>query len=303
MFMFIFILILMPTACLSSQMDTIFPTIMVFPQTRVLVVREYRNRYYNIAPYFCAQLLCNLLLHCFYGLFMAVPAYYLVGLNSDPEKFLIFLAGLLMLSCIGVTLGIAVGSKCDTVDDAPKMILPLLMPMMLFSGFLIPYPEIPFYFRWLYHLSFFQYGLNIFLVNQFESLAFTDCGGAAVAAQARAAAEAAGASVEAAVEAGVNAAAQVAGARMGNITEAAGTLVSGGSANCAVRINMLTSAMPDNMPAMGCFETGEQYLSARNIDSSEMGFNFGILTVYFVVTAIGAYFVFKSAIMAKAQSA
>ena len=159
----------------SAVMDTIFPMVMVFPGTRVLVVREYRNRYYSIGPYFCAQLACALILNTLYAILLSVPPYFLIGLTPEVDHFLVFFATLITMSWIGVALGLAAGSKCDTVDDAPKIVMPLLMPLMLFSGFLIPYNRIPIFFQWLYYVSFFQYGLTIMTVNQFRDMVFTDC--------------------------------------------------------------------------------------------------------------------------------
>jgi ABC-type multidrug transport system ATPase subunit/ABC-type multidrug transport system permease subunit len=254
--------------CFASVMDTIFPTVMVFPQTRVLVVREYRNHYYQIGPYFSAQLVCNLLLNTLYAIFMAVPPYFLVGLQLEADKFFIFFGVLVVMSWIGVGLGIGVGSRCDSVDDAPKMIMPLLLPLMMFSGFLIPYNEIPVYFRWLYHFSFFQYGLNIFMVNQFDSIVFTDCGtGAPVA--------------EASNATGIC-----------NVTQAATSLVQAGMDSCA-----------PIMVRPGCFEHGKEYLAHRNIELDTINQNFGILMAFFVGTSLGAYVLFRHAVLKKAQMA
>ncbi len=36
-------------------------------------------------------------------------------------------------------------------------------------------PQIPFYFRWLYHVSFFQYALGVLQINQFKDFTFSDC--------------------------------------------------------------------------------------------------------------------------------
>ena len=47
--------------------------------------------------------------------------------------------------------------------------------MLLFSGYLIPYAQIPGYFKWLYDISFFQYALGLVQINQFAGMDFTDC--------------------------------------------------------------------------------------------------------------------------------
>jgi hypothetical protein len=56
------------------------------------------------------------------------------------------------------------------------MLMPILLPLILFAGFAIPFPVIG---GWLfaYYLSPFQYVLSIFQINQFENFEFTNRAG------------------------------------------------------------------------------------------------------------------------------
>merc|ERR1712070_256672 len=114
---------------LSSVFDTIFPMLTVFPQTRTLVVREFRNTYYDLLPYYLAQLTCFISLNAVYAVFLAVPPYFAIGYVLEAANFFIFFAVLMLMSSIGVAFGLVVGSRCDTIDDAFQMILPSLVPM------------------------------------------------------------------------------------------------------------------------------------------------------------------------------
>jgi ABC-type multidrug transport system permease subunit len=137
------------------------------------------------------------------------------------------------------------------------MIMPVLMPLMIFSGFLIPFQRIPWFFRWLYHLSFFQYGLNALLINEFTDKVFTDC--------------------------------------------SSGT-------GMACNITQLATQQPTCATAMqtknlgGCWETGRDYLDARNVDPDALAFNFGILAAYFFASAFLAFLAFRSAVLAKCRN-
>jgi hypothetical protein len=62
-------------------------------------------------------------------------------------------------------------------QDAQAAVVPLLVPLILFSGYLIPYAQIPTYFRFLYDMSFFQHAIAILEINQFKDVHFTDCPG------------------------------------------------------------------------------------------------------------------------------
>lgn len=44
--------------------------------------------------------------------------------------------------------------------------MPTLIPLLLFSGYLIPYAQIPSYFKWLYHCSPFAYAMSALQVSK-----------------------------------------------------------------------------------------------------------------------------------------
>eukprot|EP00128_Syssomonas_multiformis_P013525 Colp12_sorted_trinity150504_noHs@26050 len=75
----------------------------------------------------------------------------------------------------GAMLGVAVGSAIPSVHFGQTVIPPVLFPLQLFSGYLIRPEQIPVYFKWLYYLSFYQYGFQITSVNEFETLVFEPC--------------------------------------------------------------------------------------------------------------------------------
>jgi ABC-type multidrug transport system permease subunit len=161
--------------CFSAVFDTMFALIIKYPLTRALIQREYRNRYYSIGPYYFAELLSRSIFECFNAIFLGVPCFFLVGLALSASQFFIFMSVLSMLSVIGAAIGIVVGTQCKDIQEAQGMIMPVLMPLMLFSGFFIPYDEIPVFFKWLYDLSFLRYGFNILKVNQWKNINFDDC--------------------------------------------------------------------------------------------------------------------------------
>ncbi len=161
--------------CFSSVMDTLFPTVMTLPATKLLLLREYNNGAYSLMPYFIAQLISLLFFQTINALFMGIPIYFLVGLNAEPGRILIFLANLSIMSSIGAALGLFIGSQVKDTQQAQQVVMPTLVPLELFSGYLIPYNKIPDYFLWLYHISFFSYALNMLQLNQFHGMKFSDC--------------------------------------------------------------------------------------------------------------------------------
>ena len=75
-----------------------------------------------------------------------------------------------------MSVGVAVGNLAKDIDEARVMLLPVLAPQMIFSGYVLPYARMPSYFRWLYYASFWQYGLGILQINEFATRHYTtDC--------------------------------------------------------------------------------------------------------------------------------
>jgi len=162
-------------AVFNSTMDTVLTTAMELPMTRALLQREYRNGWYALPPYQMATIVVHCLLATWNSLCLSIPIYFLVGLRLDALAFLIFVSTLALLSWIGVSFGLTIGAFANDFKQAQNAVAPSLVPLILFSGYMIPYPQIPSYFRWLYDASFFQYGLAIIDINEYSSQKFNDC--------------------------------------------------------------------------------------------------------------------------------
>jgi hypothetical protein len=69
-----------------------------------------------------------------------------------------------------------VSSSSADINDARTIILPTLAPLLIFSGYIVPKGNIPFYFTWAYYASFFQYAFGILMINELGDRTFDrDC--------------------------------------------------------------------------------------------------------------------------------
>ena len=55
-----------------------------------------------------------------------------------------------MLEVIGSCIGILVGCVSRDLNDARTTLVPTLAPLLIFSGYVVPFRNIPIYFRWAY---------------------------------------------------------------------------------------------------------------------------------------------------------
>lgn len=93
----------------------------------------------------------------------------MLGQAFDPARYFLFLALLALLATIGAALGLMVGSLVKDVQQGQQACMPTLIPLLLFSGYLIPFAQIPSYFKWLYHCSPFAYAMSALQVNKHKS--------------------------------------------------------------------------------------------------------------------------------------
>ena len=62
----------------------------------------------------------------------------------------------------------SVGSVARDFQEAQAMVVPVLVPLILFCGYVIPLAQIPPAFKFLYHASFFQYAFGTMEVRRWR---------------------------------------------------------------------------------------------------------------------------------------
>lgn len=159
----------------NCVMANLFQTILSLPTERSLAQREHRNGAYSLVAYYLSTIFASILIQTFQCILLGVPPYFMVGLQPEASKVVIFILTLSVLSSIGCALGLMVGAVASDYKSAQQAMLPILVPLTLFSGYVIPYDSIPSMFQPFYYASFFQYAFGILRLNQFSGLKFDDC--------------------------------------------------------------------------------------------------------------------------------
>jgi len=134
-------------ATMSCVIDTLFATVLRFPTQKALLLREYKNGMFALPPYYASLLASSMIFQSFFAVFMGIPIYFLVGLDKSIVKVAVFLANMCLLSCIGAALGVLLGCIVKDVAGAQQAVMPTVIPLLLFGGYVIPFSKIPVYFR------------------------------------------------------------------------------------------------------------------------------------------------------------
>ena len=158
------------------------------PTEKSVLFREYKNGYYPIRAFSAAKILNTVLFQCLYSVLFSVPVYFMTGLREEVGSFLCFAGQVALMGNIGAVTGLAIGAAVKDVNFASTIVPAGMTPMIIFSGFLQHVSNIHVWFKWLYWLSFFQWGFRGLTLNEFANTGeasldyFDTCGNEAYAA-------------------------------------------------------------------------------------------------------------------------
>lgn len=160
---------------LVNIMLSLQQTIIAMPLERQFMMREYGNGTYRLMTWYLSRTMVTCILQILFSALYSVIVYFMVGFDPAPRNVLIFVADCCLSGCIGAMTGFVFGSLVSKVSTAQTLIGPIMMPLQLFSGFMVQPQNIPFYFTWLNYISFYGYSFQILVVNEFQSLKFDPC--------------------------------------------------------------------------------------------------------------------------------
>lgn len=161
--------------CLFLGMSSIMGTAMAYPVEKAVMLREVHNGYYNIFAYYIGRISVLLLFQVLYGVIFAAAVYFAVGLYNSANKFFIFLITLTLSTVISGLAGFLAGVIFDSPQKASNVIPMIIMPLTIFAGLFIPYDNLPVYWIWVWYISYFQYSIQIMMVNEFDDTLFDPC--------------------------------------------------------------------------------------------------------------------------------
>ena len=85
------------------------------------------------------------------------------------------LASFLLLACQGQAFGLLLGVFARDAQGAQAILIPAMMPMIIFCGFLLQRHDVQPYFIEFWYISFFRYGFAPLVVNEFRYGHFEQC--------------------------------------------------------------------------------------------------------------------------------
>nr|QNH67904.1 ATP-binding cassette transporter subfamily G-like protein 5 [Brachionus rotundiformis] len=154
----------------------LFGVVNTFPMDLVLVYRESKNRIFSITPYFFVKQIAEFPKFVILPGIMVTIVYWMAGLNDNFGVFIQILLTLILCTQVAVSYGLFISAIAPNTEAALAMVVPIMMPLLIFAGFFLNDVGVPDYFIWLKYISWFFYTneiTNVYLWRNVDSIPCT----------------------------------------------------------------------------------------------------------------------------------
>jgi ABC-type multidrug transport system ATPase subunit/ABC-type multidrug transport system permease subunit len=158
--------------CIQLSYGIVMPNIVVFVLQRAVIQRERSSGTYRASTAFLSKVFVFFPLVTLLVVITCFPLYWIIKLQNDMYKFLIYSGIVLLQAHTASAFGFMIASIVPNVMIG-QIAAPLcLVVMMLFAGQLINLNTVPAVFRWIQYISFIAYSNKALAQNEFYGLVF-----------------------------------------------------------------------------------------------------------------------------------
>ncbi|PNF26870.1 hypothetical protein B7P43_G16260 [Cryptotermes secundus] len=159
----------------NMTFQNVFAVINVFCAEMPVFLKEHHNGMYRVDVYFLCKTLAEVPLFAALPAMFTCVAYYMVGLNPNILRFLIANCVVILVANAAVSFGYLISCVSTGVSMALAIGPPVIIPFLIFGGFFLNNSSVPAYLTWLSYLSWFKYGNEALLINQWADVQYIDC--------------------------------------------------------------------------------------------------------------------------------
>ncbi|KAF9968016.1 hypothetical protein BGZ73_000273, partial [Actinomortierella ambigua] len=127
---------------------------------------------YRPSSFAIAQVALDVPIILIHNLLYSIVMYFLAGLQEEAGKFFFFVLVLTMASLCMTSFFRMWGCACETFDDATKFSGLILLAMVLYSGYLVPYQSMHPWFIWIFWINPLAYAFKALISNEMKGLQF-----------------------------------------------------------------------------------------------------------------------------------
>ncbi|XP_072050825.1 broad substrate specificity ATP-binding cassette transporter ABCG2-like [Amphiura filiformis] len=146
-----------------------------FMQERVVFMHESVSGFYRCSSYYIAKLVADLLpQRTLPTLLFATITYWMIGLQKDIIKYLIYTLDLLVSTYAACAIFFLIGASVSDFAIAQILIAVSFIFQMLFAGFLINIESLPSWLSWMEYTSLIRYSYKVVSINELKDQVFCD---------------------------------------------------------------------------------------------------------------------------------
>ncbi|KAH0946841.1 hypothetical protein HN011_008567 [Eciton burchellii] len=159
----------------NMTFQNIFAVINVFCAELPIFLREHRNGMYRTDVYFICKTLAEAPIFLAVPLIFTIVVYPMIGLYPDVKHFLVACAIIALVANVATSFGYLISCMSNGISIALSIGPAVIIPFLLFGGFFLNTASIPSYFVWFSYLSWFRYGNEALLINQWSDVVSIAC--------------------------------------------------------------------------------------------------------------------------------
>ncbi|XP_043799072.1 ABC transporter G family member 3-like [Apis laboriosa] len=159
----------------NMTFQNVFAVINVFCAELPIFLREHRNGMYRTDVYFLCKTLAEAPIFIAVPLLFTVIAYPMIGLYPGIDHFFITAGIVALVANVSTSFGYLISCISNNLSMALSIGPPVIIPFLLFGGFFLNTASVPFYFEWFSYLSWFRYGNEALLINQWSEVESIEC--------------------------------------------------------------------------------------------------------------------------------
>ncbi|KNC98891.1 uncharacterized protein SPPG_05858 [Spizellomyces punctatus DAOM BR117] len=163
--------------CINQTFSFLMPIITVFPLERRIILRERAAGSYRVSAAYLAKSLSQWPLAICASLLFSLPVYWLIGLQPNVGRWILFIVITQCLVFAAQSLGMLIGSSVPNVQMA-QVFGPLVVVLfVIFGGNFANQDSITPVLRWIQWISIIRYAYGAYMQNEFYGLEFQCPGG------------------------------------------------------------------------------------------------------------------------------
>jgi len=160
---------------LNSTFIPAYTIAFVFPEERPIVNRERASGMYSTLPYYISSSLADIPFQISFILIEGIITYWMIGLNSEFSRFIIFLVILLLALLVMQSSALCISAISSNTIMANLLMGVEFLIFMSFAGFFLNIRHVPPYFLPFEYISPYKYSFRALLQNDYKGLNF-NCG-------------------------------------------------------------------------------------------------------------------------------